>query len=253
MSTSRFERMVALPEEEYHNLKSLHQSNNPLQNKFQSLSSEYQKQGFIDDPYTRVQRQGETLHEMKRVKDDLSKRLLALTPKPYQSRAQNLFHFIENKMSINDKGEILKNDGTTIDGSNIADLIQHAVRDRRRNIIPPGWSHFLNILRDNNTPRMIMNYETLEELVTPKVKTETSPLAFTFSSPKARLSSPPKSALNRLIKAALKKHPSTLTKKNKAKLTTLTNKSKAKLTRGKREPDYFKDYVVRDTKRAKYI
>ena len=91
---SRFERMIALPEEEYHQLKSLQHTSNPLENKFQSLSSDYQKQGFISDPYTRVQRQGETLHEMKRVKDEISKRLLALTPKPYQSRAQSLFNFI---------------------------------------------------------------------------------------------------------------------------------------------------------------
>ena len=126
-------------------MKSLQHTKNPLETKFQSLSSDYQKQGLIHDPYTRVQRQGETLHEMKRVKEDLSKRLLTLTPKPYQTRAQSLFHFIENKMSMNDKGEIMKSDGTLIEGSNITDLIQHAVRDRRRNMIPVGWTHFLNI------------------------------------------------------------------------------------------------------------
>ena len=93
MTVSRFERMVAIPEEEYHQLKSLQHTSNPLQNKFQSLSSDYQKQGFINDPYTRVQRQGETLHEMKRVKDELSKRLLSLTPKPYQTRAQSYVSF----------------------------------------------------------------------------------------------------------------------------------------------------------------
>lgn len=222
MSLNRFERMVALPEEEYLQLKSLLHTKNPLENKFKSLSSDYQNQDHITDPYTRVQRQGETLHEMKRVKDELSKRLLISTPKPYQARAQSLYQYIENKMSVNDRGEMVKTDGTVIHGSNIADLIQHAVRDRRRKIIPVGWSDFLNILRDNNTPRMIMNYETLEELLTPQVKEKTS-LPFTFTAPKAE-------------SIALKKNPVT--------------KKVAKRT--KKEPVYLKDYLIPE-KRSKYI
>ena len=164
MTVGRFERMVGIPEDEYLHLKSLQQTNNPLQNKFMSLSSDYNKQGFIGDPYTRVQRQGETLNEMINVKNDLRKRLIDATPKPYQSRAESLFKFISSKLDVNEKGELRNNDGSVIDGSNIGDLVQHAVRDRRRNITPPGWKSFLNILQDNNAPRMISNYATLEEL-----------------------------------------------------------------------------------------
>jgi hypothetical protein len=61
--------MVALSEEEYNHLKSLQKTSYPLENKLQSLSSEYKKQGFIHDPYTRVQRQRETLTKMKKVKE----------------------------------------------------------------------------------------------------------------------------------------------------------------------------------------
>ena len=39
-----------------------------------------------------------------------------------------------------------------------------AVRDRRRNITPPGWEEFKTLLKDANAPRMILNYETLEEM-----------------------------------------------------------------------------------------
>ena len=234
MSMGRFERMVALPEEEYHSLKSLQNASNPLQTKFRSLSSDYQKQGLIHDPYTRVQRQGETLNEMKNLKSELSKRLLALTPKPYQTRAQSLFNFIESKMPINDRGEVMKADGTVIGGSNIADLIQHAVRDRRRNIIPVGWNYFLSILRDSNTPRMIMNYETLEEMVTPTVKKETTSTSpFMFTAPKSTLSPTHKSPLKRKHASSIKKREST--------------------TREKKEPDYLKDYLVAGSKRKKYF
>lgn len=229
---NRFERMVALPEEEYHQLKSLQHTSNPLENKFQSLSSDYQKQGFISDPYARVQRQGETLHEMKRVKDELSKRLLALTPKAYQSRAQSLFNFLESKMSINDKGEVVKSDGTVIDGSNIADLIQHAVRDRRRNIVPVGWAHFLNILSDSNTPRMIMNYDTLEELIAPHVKKESVSPIRRFTSPKAKPSPE---------------------RKGRASLIPIADKYESKTKRTKKEPTYLKDYFTHDSKKAKYF
>ena len=167
MSLARFGRMIAIPEEEYLQLKSLQEVNNPLQNKFLSLSNEYHKQSSISDPYVRVQRQGETLNQMINLKDELKRRLLEVTPKPYQSRAQSLFQFVANKLNLNEKGELLNADGSVLSGSNIGDLIQHSVRDRRRNIVPTGWQTFLDVLRDNNVPRMILNYDTLDEMKSP--------------------------------------------------------------------------------------
>lgn len=164
MPYGRFERMIGIPEDEYHHLKSLQQTNNPVQDKFLSLSNEYKKHEFIGDVEKRVQRQGETLHELMKIKDDLKKRLIASTPRPYRSRVQGLFHFIDDKINVNERGEIKSSDGSLIDGSNIGDLVQHAVRDRRRNIIPEGWNSFVKILKDNNTPRMILNYDTLQEM-----------------------------------------------------------------------------------------
>ena len=164
MNIARFERMVGIPEDEYIHLKSLQQVHNPLQNKFQTLTNEYNTQEFITNPYTRNQRQAETLNSMINLKDEMRKHLVQVTPRPYQSRAENLYNFISNKMTINEKGEMMDRNGKVVEGSNISDLIQHAVRDRRRNITPPGWEEFKTLLKDANAPRMILNYETLEEM-----------------------------------------------------------------------------------------
>ena len=204
MSFGRFDRMVGIPEDEYQHLKSLQQLNNPLQNKFLSLSNDYRKQGYISNPHVRAQRQGETLNQMINIKDELKRLLIEATPKPYQSRAQSLFQFVANKLDMNEKGELLNADGSVISGSNIGDLIQHSVRDRRRNIVPVGWQTFLDVLRDNNVPRMILNYDTLDEMKlttlkkSPIIKKETNLFVDKkFSSPNFRLST----------KAGIKKSP----------------------------------------------
>ena len=164
MSLSRFQRMVGIAEDEYMHLKSLQQITNPLQSRFLSFAKEYDQQGMIHDPYVRVQRQGETLNQMINIKDDLRKRAIQVTPRPYQGRVQNLFDFVADKIGVNAKGEMYDSHGAIIEGSNITDLVQHAVRDRRRNIVPTGWNEFLNVLRNNNAPRMILNYDTLGEM-----------------------------------------------------------------------------------------
>ena len=179
MSLSRFERMVGIPEDEYHQIRSSQLHTDPVQRKFASLSDEYKKQDLIRNPHIRVQRQGETLNEMINLKDELRSRLTQVTPKPYRTRAQSLFQHVANRILLNEKGELYDADGKLIEASNISDLIQHAVRDRRRNIVPVGWSTFLNILQDNNTPRMILNYDTLHEMQTGKLVTKpTTPAKF---------------------------------------------------------------------------
>ena len=197
MSSRRFERMIGIPEDEYMHLKSLQQVYNPLQNKFQTLSNQYDKQEVITDPYVRNQRQGETLNSMIQIKDNIRQQLIQVTPKPYQSRAENLFNFISDKLPTNERGEIINDDGKVIEGSNIADLIQHAVRDRRRNMIPTGWNEFKDILKNSNAPRMILNYETLEEMQgikRPSLATSKAMQTTTTTSSKAAQTSPSKSS-----------------------------------------------------------
>lgn len=251
MTLSRFERMVAIPEEEYQHLKTLQQSNVPLQSKFHSLQNEYRKQSFIPDAYARVQRQGETLNEMVKVKDDLRKQLVESTPKPYQSRAQSLFHFVENKMMLNEKGEVVDNDGAIIHGSNIADLVQHAVRDRRRNIVPAGWSHFINILRDSNAPRMIMNYDTLEELHTFKGETNPAVSPFKFTGIKTKpLSASKRAKLKQELMDVTPKRIKSPRAKLKHELMDDTSK-RIKSSRARKSPAHLKDYMV--ARKKKYF
>ena len=212
MNFGRFQRMFALPENEYRHLKSLQQTGDPIESKFLDLSNQYTAQDTIANPTVRVKKQAETLHEMVNIKEDLKDRLISATPKVYQSRASSLFQFIGNKVNVNEKGEMLRNDGSIIDGSNIGDLIQHAVRDRRRNIIPPGWEQFMTVLRDNNVPRMILNYKTLEELkpsssssssITP---TATPTKSSTPKASKLKLPTPIKQRLHHHVRV-IKKEP----------------------------------------------
>ena len=186
MTSNRFERMVSIPEDEYRQLiasRQLQSVKNPLETHFQTLSNEYDKLSTIDDPQVRVLRQGETLDEMIKIKEQLRERLREATPKPYRTRAESLYNFMKDKIQFNPKGEIYTNEGVRIEGSNIADLVQHAVRDRQRNINPTGWKTFLKQLKDSNAPQMILNYNTLEELRPSKLSTPQATVANRFSRP----------------------------------------------------------------------
>ena len=228
MTTGRFQRMYALPEDEYQHLRSLQQTRDPMEKKFIDLSNQYKQQDAIPNPTKRVQLQGETLQEIMNVKDDLKNRLIAATPKLYQSRASSLFQFIGNKVRVNDKGELQDSDGSIIAGSNIGDLIQHAVRDRRRNIVPPGWEHFVQILRDNNVPQMILNYDTLEEL---KPSSSLKKVGSTLARSKIPIRQTP------VVKKEILSPP----------------KAVKRLVRRRKSPDYFVKKEKKEKKYAKYI
>ena len=45
----------------------------------------------------------------------------------------------------------------------VEDLINYAVRDRRRNIAPVGWSTFLSYLHEHNIPKCILTRSILDE------------------------------------------------------------------------------------------
>lgn len=169
MSFGRFDRMVAIPEEEYKQMRNMQQLTSPEATHFQHLSRKHDQQDAIRDPYDRIHLQGETLNQMIELKDTMRQRLMEATPKPYQNRASSLFSFMKDKLQLSPKGEIYKDDGQLIAGSNITDLVQHAVRDRRRALNPSGWAEFVDSMKRNNAPHMILNYDTLDEMRSPKV------------------------------------------------------------------------------------
>ena len=161
---SSFQRLIAVPQEEYLALSSMQNVREPLAQHYYGLEKQYNSEEKVRDPYRRLMMQTATLDQMKQVKEQMRNSLAVSTPKPYQSRANALFQTIESFLKFNDKGEIFSNDGATIPGSRVEDLIQHAVRDRRRNMTPKGWSDFLTILREHNVPKSILNRDTLDEM-----------------------------------------------------------------------------------------
>ena len=161
---STFQRMIVIPQEEYLSLSTMQNVQEPLAQHFYDLEKRHNQEEKEEDSYRRMIMQSNTLNEMKKVKDQMRNSLVVSTPKPYQSRANALFQNMESFLKFNEKGEIYSQDGTLIPGSRLEDLIQHAVRDRRRNLIPTGWSNFLTLLREHNVPKSILNRDTLDEL-----------------------------------------------------------------------------------------
>ena len=165
--------MVAIPQEEYMKLTSVQQVRQPYTQQFYNLEHQYGEQERIRDPYHRLAMQSETLEDMKDLKERMRQDLTLATPKPFQSRALALYQSLQPFIKFNERGEIFNEDGQLVSESRLEDLVQHAVRDRRRAVIPTGWSQFRNLLLSQNVPRFMLNRDTLQELtsVTRKVPT----------------------------------------------------------------------------------
>ena len=159
-----FQRMIAIPQEEYTQLTAVQNVRQPLTQQFYKLENEYNNRESIEDPYSRLMKQSETVQEMKELKDKMRQYLTISTPKPYRSRAEALFQSMDNIIRYNERGELLDKNDKPIENSRLEDLIQHAVRDRRRPITPVGWQEFVDILKRHNIPRSFLNRDTLNEL-----------------------------------------------------------------------------------------
>lgn len=202
MATSRYQRMVAIPEQEYFQSRNMQQVTHPLESEMSSLMSDYNKQDTIQDPYRKVHLQAETLDQMIKLKDELRQNMKNVTPRAYLSRAEGLMNFVFDKLQFNERGELTDIKGDAIKNTNIFDLIQHAVRDRRRNITPNGWQYFLSKLQDINAPRMLLNYETLDEMTPqPNSNMKKKMQDMMFTTAKTNIYKPPTSKQNKRLKA----------------------------------------------------
>ena len=161
---SGFQRMIAIPQEEYIHLKSMQGMNQPEAQKMADLSQQYQQQAQIKDPYEKLILQGSTLEEMKDWKVKFRDALSLGLPKLYRNRGLSLFRSIEPHIKFNERGEIYNTSEQLIPDSRLEDLVQHAVRDRRRNLTPKGWDEFRHLLKSHNVPKFMLNRDTLEEL-----------------------------------------------------------------------------------------
>ena len=163
---SRFRRMVVIPQEEYAQLLGMRRLTQPLAMHYDTLHRQFEEQAKIEDPYSRLVHQSESLEQMKALKDQMRQSLLVSTPKVYRSRAETLMKVIEPHIGVSSRGELLnKASRQPIEDSRLDDLIQHAVRDRRRQFFSPkGWSEFVQTMREINVPRQVLNRQTIEEL-----------------------------------------------------------------------------------------
>ena len=161
---SMFQRMVVIPQEEYLQMNSVQNVRQPLTQQFYNLESQYNKEAEIANPYKRLISQSNTLEAMKELKEQMRHYITVSTPKPYRSRAQALLENVSSFLRYNERGEIFDLENKTIENSRLEDLIQHAVRDRRRNISPVGWKYFMGLLREHNVPKSILNRDTIEEM-----------------------------------------------------------------------------------------
>ena len=161
---SQFQRMIAIPQEEYLQLSTVQNARQPFTQQFYNLESQYNQEAQVKDPYKRLMLQSETLDNMKQLKDQMRHYLTVSTPKPYRTRAQALLENVSSFLHFNERGEIYDKENNIIANTRLEDLIQHAVRDKRRNINPVGWRYFLNLLLENNIPKSILNRGTMEEM-----------------------------------------------------------------------------------------
>ena len=159
-----FQRMIAIPQEEYIQLSTLGQVRQPLAQKMMQLEQEYQNSSRNTNPYEHMMLQGSTLEEMKALKEKIRNDLALGTPKPYRNRALSLYRSIEPTIKFNERGELIGEDDQPIRDSRAEDLIQHAVRDHRRPFTPIAWAEFVNLLKKHNVPRSVLSRQTLEEM-----------------------------------------------------------------------------------------
>lgn len=117
-------------------------------------------------------------------------------PKTLRSKAAALIkHFRKNNITWDDKGTIAIS-GKSLDGSNIIDIVNSAVRTRKTSKSPEGEDILLQHLKTTNTPKEIIgNKEWLHTLdsslsamssntpvqSTPRLAKNRSPLAWMFS------------------------------------------------------------------------
>ena len=94
--------------------------------------------------------------EANTVKDD---EIIRTVPVKFRGKAENLLKCIEQEptMHWNERGEFVHN-GQVIKGSNIVDLVNDVVR-QRKDFHPHGWQEFARALRRGNVPQDLVGIE----------------------------------------------------------------------------------------------
>ena len=92
---------------------------------------------------------------IKLPQDAWSKMVIDSVPKTHQTRAKGFLSYISTvpeRVTWNYDGQLVVR-GAVVEGSNICDLIHHAVRDSTKKTPPQSWKTFIDALRETNIPR----------------------------------------------------------------------------------------------------
>ena len=115
-------------------------------------------------------------------RDSVEESILASIPKTYRAKAAGLMHYLKSDPNVtwDDNGQLVIG-GTTYTGSHMVDLINDALRSRKRMKRPRGWRELSSHLAQRNVPR---------ELVGNQAWFKTSPPTPPSPSPQPDLTTP---------------------------------------------------------------
>lgn len=234
---SSYSRMIVIPQEEYVQMTAMQQMRQPLADQVYKTERDYEQNLQIKDPHRAVMLQSETIERLKALKDQMRHYLSISTPRPYRSRAESLFQSLEPYLNVNEKGEIIKEDQSVIDASRYEDLIQHAVRDRRRNFVPVGWDYFVQLMKKYNVPKASLNRETLDELQAPIQPSPTK-----LRTPKRWIKQSPKAMTPKPMKESPKSFPQEFVKQSPEEITQRRARSKSRRAKAPPQKFMFSEY-----------
>lgn len=112
--------------------------------------------------------------QFKEVKlDSVEKDVLETVPKPFLKKAHILMKRLRNNANVqwNEKGEVILN-GNHIRGSNLADLVNDVLRNRKNMANPIGWEAFASHLQEMNIPQELVG----NKIRSPFIKGEGIPI-----------------------------------------------------------------------------
>ena len=165
-----YRKMLLLPVDEYNKYRSLLYTSqvtatkNPIQKDLNELRDEYGT-NLPDDE--KIKLEGEIIQKFKTKntiddgvkvsitpKHERIKELINDFSKTNKTRATQLYNHLSSKYKSrwNDDGELVDENGNTINDSNILDLINYVTSTQKSRNVPKGISPFFSLLRSANTP-----------------------------------------------------------------------------------------------------
>lgn len=201
--------MVVLPNEEYLELKNQQQQQEqphpqslvtPLEKKYDKVLHQFHQHSNIKDPIEQQYKQGEDLHELRRLREKMNTYYFKDIDHQRGSQLLSTLTSSSSLFDFNHVGEVIdKRNNKTISGSRIDDLINYAVNDSidQHHIEPPhGWKDFVSILKAVHVPQHLLNSKTVHDMTSMNQSPAPSPSSTSSppvppSPPSSEQASPP--------------------------------------------------------------